>query len=43
MDDAFKIIPKLKNETNKLRTEIQLKDSENEGQTKEVDMLANLN
>ena len=42
MEDAFQIILKLKNEINKLKDEIQLKDSKIESHSKELDILSNL-
>ena len=42
LEDASQIIPKLKNEINKLKDEIQMKDSKIESHSKELDILSNL-
>ena len=42
LEDASQLIPKLKNENNKFKDEIQLKDLEIESHSKELDILSNL-
>ena len=42
LEDASQIIPKLKNEINILKDEIQLKDKKIENHSKELDIQSNL-